>query len=290
MFAFVEVEKAHHPVTLMCRLLSVSKSGYDAWRKRPPSARMQADGKLSTQIRAIHARSRGIYGAPRVHAELREAGVVCARKRVARLLRIAGLQGCHRRKGLRTTRRNPDTAPAADLVRRDFTASAPDRLWVADITDVPTWMGFLSLAVVLDVYSRRIVGWAMADHIRTELVIEAVEMALGRRRPAGDVIHHSDQGSQYTRLAFGQRLREAGLLASMGSRGDCFDNAMAESFFATLECELLARHRFPTRNAARLALFEYIEGFDNTHRRHSALGYLSPMAYERRWTIEAQVA
>jgi len=176
-------------------------------------------------------------------------------------------------------------------VRRDFTAPAPDRLWVADITYVPTWMGFLYLAIVLDVYSRRIIGWAMADHLRTELVIEAVEMALWQRRPPGaGVIHHSDQGSQYTSLAFGQRLRDASLVASTGSRGDCFDNAMAESFFATLECELLARHRFPTRNAARLALFEYIEGFYNTHRRHSALGYLSPMAYERRWTIDAQVA
>ena len=184
----------------------------------------------------------------------------------------------------------PDAAPAPDLVRREFTAPAPDRLWVADITYVPTWMGFLYLAVVLDVYSRRIVGWAMAEHLRTELVLEAVEMALGRRRPLGKVIHHSAQGSQYTSLTFGQRLRDAGLVASMGSRGDCFDNAMAESFFASLECELLARQSFPTRNAARLAVFDYIEGFYNTHRRHSALGYLSPVAYERRWTIDAQVA
>ncbi len=180
-------------------------------------------------------------------------------------------------------------APAPDLVRRDFASVAPDRLWVADITYVPTWAGFLYLAVVLDAYSRRIVGWAMAEHLRTELVIEAVEMALWRRHPAG-VIHHSDQGSQYTSLAFGQRLRAAGMTASMGSRGDCFDNAMAESFFATLECELLARHSFPTRNAARLALFDYIEGFYNTHRRHSALAYLSPLAYERRWTTEGLVA
>lgn len=180
-------------------------------------------------------------------------------------------------------------APAPDLVKRDFVASAPDRLWVADITYVPTWAGFLYLAVVLDACSRRIVGWAMAEHVRTELVIEAVEMALWQRRPNG-VIHHSDQGSQYTSLAFGRRLREAGMLASMGSRGDCFDNAMAESFFATLECELLARRSFPTRNAARLALFDYIEGFYNTHRRHSALDYLSPTAYERRWTVAGLVA
>jgi putative transposase len=175
-------------------------------------------------------------------------------------------------------------------VQRDFAAAAPDQLWVADITYVRTWAGFLYLAVVLDACSRRVVGWAMAEHLRTELVIEAVEMALWQRRPPGGVIHHSDRGSQYTSLAFGWRLREAGLVAAMGSRGDCFDNAMAERFFATLECELLERQRFPTRNAARMALFDYIEGFYNTHRRHSALGYLSPAAYERRWTVNGLVA
>ena len=290
MFAFIEAEKANHAITRMCRLLGVSPSGYYAWVNRPPSARAVSDAALGAQIRAIHVRSRGTYGAPRIHAELRAEGVQCSRKRVARLLRNAGLHGCHRRKGVRTTRRNPDTAPAPDLVRRDFTAAAPNRLWVADITYVPTWMGFLYLAIVLDVYSRRIVGWAMAEHFRTELVIEAVEMAVWRRRPATEVIHHSDQGSQYTSLAFGRRLREEGMTASMGSRGDCFDNAMAESFFATLECELLAGRCFPTRNAARLAVFDYIEGFYNSHRRHSALDYLSPIAYERRWTSDGQVA
>jgi putative transposase len=289
-FAFVEAEKANYPVTTLCRLLGVSTSGYYAWRSRPPSARSHADHALSQRIRIIHERSRGTYGMPRVWAELRYEGVYCSRKRVARLLRLAGLQGCHRRKGPRITRRKPEAAPAPDLVRRDFTAIAPDQLWVADITYVSTWMGFLYLAVVLDAYSRRVVGWAMAEHLRTELVVEAVEMALWRRRPSAGVIHHSDQGSQYTSLAFGRRLREAGMMASMGSRGDCFDNAMAESFFATLECELLARRLFPTRNAARLALFDYIEGFYNSHRRHSALDYLSPAAYERRWTILDRVA
>ena len=290
MFAFIEAEKASFPVTMMCRLLGVSKSGYYAWRSRPPSARSQADHTLSQRICAIHERSRGTYGMPRVWAELRYEGIYCSRKRVARLLRLAGLQGCHRRKGPRTTRRKPETAPAPDLVKRDFTAAAPDQLWVADITYVPTWMGFLYLAIVLDTYSRRIVGWAMADHLRSELVIEAVEMALWRRQPRHGLVHHSDRGSQYTSLAFGSRLREAGMTPSMGSKGDCFDNAMAESFFATLECELLTRKRFPTRNVARLALFDYIEGFYNTHRRHSALDYLSPAAYERRWTIEERIA
>ncbi len=289
MFTFIAVEKANHPVTLLCRLLGVSRSGYYAWCERPVSARTHSNRVLTERIRMIHERSRSTYGAPRIHAELRYAGVPCSRKRVARLLRLAGLHGCHRRRGPRTTRRSPDMAPAPDLVKRDFVALAPNRLWVADIWDVPTWAGFLSLAVVLDVYSRRSVGWAMAEHLRSELVIEAVEMARWQRRPTG-VIHHSDQGSQYTSLAFGRRLREGGMTASMGSRGDCFDNAMAESFFATLECELIARHSFPTRNAARLALFDYIEGFYNTHRRHSALGYLSPLAYERRWTIDDRVA
>jgi len=270
-FAFIEAEKASSPVTVMCRLLGVSTSGYYTWRSRPPSARSHADHALSQQICVIHERSRGTYGMPRVWAELRYEGVYCSRKRVARLLRRAGLQGCHRRKGPRTTRRRPEAAPAPDLVKRRFAAAAPDQLWVADITYVSTWMGFLYLAVVLDAYSRRVVGWAMAEHVRSELVVEAVEMALWRRRPSDGVIHHSDRGSQYTSLAFGRRLRDAGMMASMGSRGDCFDNAMAESFFATLDCELLARQRFPTRNAARLALFDYIEGFYNSHRRHSAL-------------------
>jgi putative transposase len=271
-------------VATLCHLLDVSRSGYYAWRTRPPSARARANQELTRHIRAAHEQSRGTYGAPRIWAELRDRGLVCSRKRVARLLRLAGLQGCHRRKGPAAPRRTPGPLPAPDLVRRDFAAPAPDRLWVADITYVPTWAGFLYLAVVLDAHSRRIVGWAMADHLRSELVIDAVDMAVWRRRPTQGVIHHSDQGSQYTSLAFGRRLREAGLVGSMGSRGDCFDNATAESFFATLECELLARHRFPTRSAARLALFDYIEGFYNMHRRHSALGYLSPAAYERRCT------
>jgi putative transposase len=273
----------------MCRLLGVSRSGNYAWRQRPPSSRTCADQELTHHIRAVHEQSRGTYGAPRIWAELREHGVVCSRKRIARLLRLAGLQGCHRRKGPPSPCRTPGATPAPDLVRRDFAVPAPDRLWVADITSVPTWAGFLYLAVVLDAHSRRIVGWAMADHLRSELVIEAVDMAVWRRRPAEGVIHHSDQGGQYSSLAFGRRLREAGLVGPMGSRGDCYDHATAESFFATLECELLARHRFPTRSAARLALFDDIEGFSNTHRRHSALGYLSPAAYERRWSAQLVV-
>ena len=216
--------------------------------------------------------------APR--ASIKFAGLAVGRKRIARLMRIAGLVGASRRKGIQTTVRDRRARPAPDLVRRNFTAAEPDRLWVADITYLPTWSGFLYLAVVLDAYSRRIVGWAMATHLRTELVLEALDLALWQRRPYA-VIHHSDQGSQYTSLAFGARCREAGVRPSMGSVGDCFDNAMCESFFATLECELLARHRFKTPEQARSAVFEFIEGWYNPRRRHSALGYRSPCEFER---------
>jgi len=276
-------------VATLCRLLGVSRSGYDAWRTRPPSARVGAHQELTRHIREVHEQSRGTSGAPRIWAELRDRGMLCSRTRIARLLRLAGLHGCHRRQGPPSPRRAPGTPLAPDLVRRNFAAAAPDRLWVADITYVPTWAGFRSLAVVLDVHSRRVVGWAMADHLRSELVIEALDMAVWRRRPTAGVIPHSDQGSQYGSLAFGRRLRETGRVGSMGSRGDGFDNAAAESFFATLECELLARDRFPTRSAARLALFDDIEGFSNTHRRHSALGSQSPAAYERRWSAQPVV-
>ena len=220
---------------------------------------------------AIHERSRGTYGTPRIHAELAAEGVPVSRKRVARVMREAGLAGVSRRKGPRTTRRDLQARPAPDLVERRFEAEAPDRLWVADITYVPTAVGFLYLAVVLDVFSRRVVGWSMADHLRTELVLDALDMAVGQRRPAS-VIHHSDQGCQYTSLAFGERCRQWGVAPSMGSVGDCYDNAMAESFFATLECELLDRTRFHDHHQAQRAIFEFIEGWYNPHRRHQGLG------------------
>ena len=263
----------------MCRVLGVSPSGFYAWQQRPPSARSQLDAQLSLRIGAIHQRSHATYGAPRVHAELRAEGIKVGRKRVARLLKKAGLVGASRRQWIHTTMRDRTARPAPDLVERNFAAPQPNRLWVADITYIPTWTGFLYLAVVLDVFSRRVVGWAMAAHLRTELVLEALDFALWQRRP-GAVIHHSDQGTQYTSLQFGARCRQAGVRPSMGSVGDCFDNAMCESFFATLECELLARHRFRTQAEARMAVFEFIEGWYNPHRRHSALDYLSPINYE----------
>ena len=217
---------------------------------------------------------------PRVHAELRAGGEKHGRKRIARLMRAAGLVGASRRRnGITTTRRDREARPAPDLVDRNFVASRPDQLWVADITFVPTASGFLYLAVVLDAWSRKIVGWSMANHLRVELVVDALEMAIGQRRP-GDVVHHSDQGSQYTSLAFGKRCKEADVRPSMGSVGDAYDNAMCESFFATLECELLDRRRFTSQAEARMACFSFIEGWYNPARLHSALGYRSPMAYE----------
>jgi putative transposase len=282
-YRLIDQEKAHHAVSLLCRVLGVSRAGYYAWTRRPLSARAVADQALLEQIRQVHELSRGTYGAPRIHAELRlDHGVQVGRKRVARLMRTAGLVGCQRRRGRGLTRRDPQAAPAPDLVERSFAATAPDRLWTADITYVPTWSGWLYLAVVLDVFSRRVVGWAMADHLRTELVLDALDMAIWNRRPTAGLIHHSDQGSQYTSLAFGRRCREAGTTPSMGSVGDAYDNAITESFFATLECELLDRTRFVTRTQARMAVFDYLEGFYNPRRRHSALGYLSPADYERR--------
>ena len=272
--------QAVHPIATMCRVLGVSPSGYYAWRERPLSVRARTDVKLSAEIQGIHRESRSTYGVPRIHAELAERGIHVGRKRVARLMRRAGLQGVSRRKHCRTTVRDETTRPAPDLVDRQFTAAGPDELWVADITYVPTWAGFLYLAVVVDAWSRRVVGWAMETHLRTELVVAALNMAVAQRRPT-DVIHHSDQGCQYTAIAFGKRCAEAGVRPSMGSVGDAYDNALCESFFATLECELLDRHRFRTHVEARLAVFDFIEGWYNPRRRHSALDYLSPMTYER---------
>jgi putative transposase len=267
-------------------MLEVSPSGDYAWQDRPLSARAKADADLQRQIAAIHTRSQGTYGAPRIHAELAAEGTRVGRKRVARLMRRAGLCGVSRRKGIRTTLRAKGASSAPDLVKRQFVADAPDRLWVADITCVPTWAGFLFLAVVIDAFSRRVVGWAMATHLRTELVLEALNMALWQRRPQG-VIHHSDHGAQYTSLAFGNRCRQAGIRPSTGSVGDCFDNALCESFFSTHECELLNRCRFQNQVEARMAIFRYIEGWYNPHRRHSALGYESPLNYEKRHPVEA---
>jgi putative transposase len=290
-YRLIEAEKAHHGVSRLCRVLGVARAGYYAWASRPLSARTVADQALTEQIREIHARSRGTYGAPRVHAELRLAlQVRVGRKRVARLMRTAGIVGVHRRRRYGLTRRDPAATPAPDLVGRRFSPPAPDRLWVADITQQRTDEGWLYLAVVLDCFSRRVVGWSMADHLRTDLVLDALDMAISQRQPAPGLVHHADHGCQYTSLAFGRRLTEAGLVASMGTVGDALDNAVAESFFATLECELLDRHAWPTRVGLRTAVFDFIEVFYNRQRRHSTLNYHPPAAYEQHHPSAAPAA
>lgn len=272
--------QATFPLKAMARALAVSRSGFYAWCNRSPSARALADAALTERISSIHQASKETYGAPRIHAELADDGIQVGRKRVERLMKAAGLKGVSRRKFVTTTVRDERVRPAKDLVDRNFYAAAPNLLWVADITYVPTWAGFLYLAVVLDAFSRRIVGWAMGHDLRAQLVIDAMNMAIAQRKPQ-DVIHHSDQGSQYTSVAFGLRCKEAGVKPSMGLVGDAYDNAMCESFFATLECELLDRRKFETKAEARIAIFQFIEGWYNPGRRHSALGYKSPINYER---------
>ena len=266
---------------MMCKVLGVSPSGFYAYIGRPPSRRAVQDAELLERIAHYHERSRGTYGAPRIHRDLlEEDGLRVGRKRVARLMRDAGLRGVTRRRRVFTTVRDALSRPAPDLVNRAFRADGPNKLWVADITYIPTYAGFLYLAVVLDAWSRRVVGWSVAPHLRTELVLAALEMAVTQRRPK-DVIHHSDQGSQYTSYAFGKRCQEYGVKPSMGSVGDAYDNALCESFFAVLECELLRRRKLGSHAEARMAIFQFIEGWYNPTRRHSALNYASPINFER---------
>ena len=282
-FRLIEAEKAEHRVSRLCSVLGVTRAGYYAWRCRAPSARRQRDLELEPLLRAAFSESLETYGAPRLHAELRARGVRVGKKRVARLMRELSLQGVSRRGNRRrgVPASGPAAPPAPDLVRRHFVAQRPDELWLADITHVPTWEGWLFLSVVMDVCTRLIVGWSMREDLRAELVVDALGMAVTRRRPNGQVIHHSDRGSQYASLLFGRTLRESGLLASMGSKGDPYDNAMCESCVSTLKEELIKRRSWKTRDEARLAVFTYIETFYNPRRRHSSLGYASPDEYEK---------
>lgn len=277
--------QAEFPIRTMCEVLGVSTSGYYSWRKRTPSNHAKRDAELSEMIVEVHEFSRGTYGAPRIHEELKKDGQKVSRKRIARLMKEAGIHGVCRRRFPTTTTHNPKERPAEDLVERVFKADEPNQLWIADITYVPTLSGFLYLAVIIDVFSRKVVGWAMRNHLETELVLAALTMAIEQRKPK-NVIHHSDQGTQYTSLSFGKRCKELGVRPSMGSVGDCYDNAMCESFFATLECELLDRRRFQNHQEAMAEIFSFIEGWYNPHRRHSALGYQSPMNFERRMETE----
>ena len=280
-FAFIAAEKANYPVALMCRALEVNRTSFHDWERRPPSDRALQDAWLLEQIKGIHETKRRVYGAPRIHAELRLGhGIRVGRKRVERLMKQAGISGLVPRKRGRTTIHVPGVRVADDLVERRFRPTAPNVLWLADITYLRSWEGWLYLAAVQDAYSRAIVGWSMAEHMRTELVVDALNMALHRRRPDRGLVHHSDQGSQYVSLGFGQAARDAGIAISMGSRGDAYDNAVAESFFATLKKELIHRQSWPTKRQLGSAVFEYIEAFYNRERRHSTLGMLSPAEYE----------
>ncbi len=287
-YRVIQGEKATFPIATLCRVLEVGRSGYYAWARRGVSVRVQSDAVLTAQIAAAHARSRRTYGAPRVHAELRAGGVRCARKRVARLMRAAGLVGCHRRRRVRTTVAEPTHTPAPNLVARDCTAPAADRLWIGASTFVPTGEGWLYRAVLLDAHSRRVVGWAMADYLRTELTLDALAMALGRPRPAAGLVHHTDRGGQYTAMAYQSRLFARGITCSLSRAGECLDNAMAESFFATLKAEIADAGTWPTRAAARTAIFEWLEVWYNRQRRHSALAYRTPVAHEEQHVLLLQ--
>ena len=265
----------------MCKTLKVSASGFYGWLNRPVCQRQQANIVLTAHIRAAFVASDETYGMPRIRAELADAGIVVSRKRIARLMRIEQMRGVSRRRSFCvTTERDVRHRPAPDLVNRTFVASDLNQLWVADMTYIPTWTGFLYLAMVIDVYSRKVVGWAFGERMTADLVILALNMALMTRKPES-VIHHSDQGSQYTSIAFGNRCKEMGVRPSMGSVGDAYDNAMAESFFASLECELIARRSWKTKTEARLAVFTWIESWYNPRRRHSGLNYQSPNNFER---------
>lgn len=290
--AFIAERCSDLPVAVCCRVMKVPTSTFYAWRADPVSARDWSDALLTDTIVTIHAASRRTYGSPRVHAELK-LGLhqPCSRKRVERLMRQAGIEGVYRRRSRGCTKRDQSATPNDDLVARHFTVDTPDRLWVMDVTEHPTDEGKVYLATVLDAFSRRVVGWSIADHIRSELVVDATQMAVWRRRPVdGQTIAHSDHGAQYTSWAYGQRLRAAGLLGSMGSIGDAFDNAMAESFFHTIQLELFDRQRWSTRAELANAIFEYIEAFYNRTRRHSSLGMLSPIDYEFSASVIEQAA
>jgi putative transposase len=289
-FSFIAAEKTNYPVAVMCRVFGVNRTGFHNWERRAPSDRALRDAWLTERIKQIHDASRGVYGAPRIHAELRlEHGIRVGRKRVARLMKAAGISGVRPRKRWKTTIRIPGISPATDLVERQFRPNSPNVLWVADITHLRTGEGWLYLAAVQDAYSRQIVGWSMTTHMRSTLVVDALQMALSRRRPGPGLIHHSDQGSQYVSLAFGRAAREAGIAISMGSRGDAYDNAVAETFFATLKKELVNRRSWPSRLELQSAVFEYIEAFYNRQRRHSTLGMVSPAEYEQTQTTATSI-
>ena len=289
-FAFVHTEKVNHAVRCLCRVMRVTRSGYYAWAKRRPSRRQREDAQLKVRIRAIHAASRSTYGSPRVYAQLKQDGFEVGRGRVARLLRELGLMGLPAKRFRHTTDSTHPLPVALNVLARNFEAERPNERWATDITYLWTWEGWLYLAVVLDLFSRRVVGWAVQPHLRTELALEALHMALGRRVPEAGLVHHSDRGCQYAADAYRRVLRDHRIVCSMSRKGDCWDNAVTESFFATLKTELIHRQPWPTRRVTKDAVADYIEGFYNPYRLHSSHGYVSPNEFERRYVLNVERA
>jgi len=281
-YRFIQAEKASYPVEVLCRVLTVARSGYYAWCRRPTCARTQQNQWLMAHIRTCYQASRGRYGSPRIHQDLHAQGLQVGRHRVARLMRLQGLRSVSRRRAWKRPAGAGPEVVAANTLRRAFAATRPNEKWVGDITYVPTHQGWLYVAVLMDLYSRRIVGWAMDDQVTTTLTLSALEMALQQRPVPVGLLHHSDRGSQYGAVAYQQRLAARGIRCSMSRPGNCWDNAVVESFFATLKTELIQGRLYHTRQNARTEIFEYLEGFYNRSRRHSTLGYLSPVEFERR--------
>ncbi len=286
-FAFIESHRPMWRLRRMCRMLGVSKAGYFAWRDRPESPRGDEDRALTTRIHVIHAESRMTYGSPRVHRELRDQGTSISRKRVERLMRAAGIQVKPKARFVVTTDSDHGHPVAPNLLAQDFTATAPDRRWVTDITYVATDEGWLYVSAILDLFSRRAVGWAMQARMDRSLVLAALEMAVGQRRPPPGLLHHSDRGSQYACEDYREALTSHGMVASMSRKACCYDNAAMESFWHTLKVELIHRRHFQTRAEAKQAIFEYIEVFYNRLRRHSSIGYVSPAEFERQHSAVA---
>lgn len=289
-YLFILAEKALYPITLMCQVLGVSRSGFYAWLARPQSTRERSDRQLAVQVAAVHERSRKRYGSPRVHAELRAKGVRVGKKRVARLMRQNGLQARGKRRFRKTTDSKHSHPIAPNLVAREFEVDAPDRVWVTDVTAIWTLEGWLYLAAILDLFSRRVVGWATSSSNDTELALDALRLAFRQRRPAPGLVHHSDRGSPYASSDYRAALRAHGIVASMSRKGDCWDNAVAESFFGTLRAELIDDERYPTRESCRRSIEAYVDDFYNIERRHSFLGYLNPIEFELRSSSAQQVA
>ena len=281
-YACIDRRRDQYPIRMMCHALNVSRSGYYAWRSRPESSRARTDRELTGVIQRLHADSKGIYGSPKMRDELKSEGYHYGRHKVARLMRLSGLRGCPKKRFRVTTQRDPSHPVADNLLQQDFSATAINQRWSSDITYIATNQGWLYLAVVMDLYSRRIVGWSMSRRITRHLVIDAFRMAIGLRQPKGVLIHHSDRGSQYTSDDFRDELDKQGVRCSMSGRGNCYDNAVVESFFGLLKRERVNRTRYRTREEARADIFEYIECFYNRKRRHGYLGNISPAEYESR--------